>query len=345
MKTQKIVRTPSKVAGGITEDERKEMEALSKLWIKRALRTTPVNVAEITSAIHGIYHDVGLETPNVVVVPSPIVMAFAYGASAAIWHNRKTGSNGATKVPEFNIDQSEPKTSADVIANAAKVCYSIAGKFGLECAAKWSSAYQGGAYWAGYESYLTAFRDILGLRLKEHDKYKNWERAAIAAPFRVMHEKFCIVSDFPEILKIDEQNRPHCADGPSHRWRDGFELYHWRGVKIPDEWIRDKALTPQIALSCSNIEQRRAACEMLGWDRIISELDAKIIDDDNDPEIGVLIEVNLPDSGKEKFLRVQCGTGRMFAIPVPPDMNTALQAQSWTWGIDTSKFNKPEIRT
>jgi len=200
--------------------------------------------------------------------------------------------------------------------------------------------------WAAYDCYLTAARDILGLRLPEYEKYQFWEQATIHGGFRVLHPEFCIVSDFPEIIKIDAENRPHCEDGPSHRWRDGWSLYHWHGTAIPAEWIEDRAsLTPQIALTWRNIEQRRCACEILGWAAILTALNAKTLDEDGDPEIGSLVEVAIPDVGRERFLRVQCGTGRQFALPVPPNMKTALEAQAWTWGLDESEFVKPEIRT
>jgi hypothetical protein len=104
-------------------------------------------------------------------------------------------------------------------------------------------------------------------------------------------------------------------------------------------------LTAKEAITWSNIEQRRAACEILGWAKILQELDAKVINEDGDPEIGTLVEVELPDIGKEKFLRVMCGTKREFALPVPPEMKTALQAQSWTWGLDEKDFTIPEVRT
>jgi hypothetical protein len=161
-----------------------------------------------------------------------------------------------------------------------------------------------------------------------------------------MHEEFCIVSDFPEVIKKDEQNRPHCENGPSHRWRDGWSLYHWHGVRIPAEWIENKAgLTAKIALTWENIEQRRAACEIVGWAKIMRELDAKVIDADGDPEIGTLLEVDLPGFGKQRFLKVLCGTGREFALPVPPEMQTAIQASAWTYGIDEFHAYKPEVRT
>lgn len=215
------------------------------------------------------------------------------------------------------------------------------------CAQMWYRGYQGGAYWVGYESYITAFRDVLGLRLSQYEAYSHWEQAAIHGTFRVMHEKFCLVSDFPEVLKVDDQNRPHCENGPSHRWRDGWSLYHWHGVRIPAEWVEDrKSLTPKVALTCENIEQRRAACEILGWEAILSELNAVTIDADADPEIGTLVEVEIPEIGRERFLRVRCGTGRSFALPVPPTTRTALEGNAWTYGFDNPvDFIKPEVRT
>lgn len=200
--------------------------------------------------------------------------------------------------------------------------------------------------WSPHECYLTALRDIIGLQLPEYKEYAHWEHAAIHGGYRVMHEDFCIVSDFPEILRVDDQNLPHCETGPSHRWRDGWSLYHWHGVLIPAEWIENKdSLTPKIALTWENVEQRRAACEIIGWAKILSELNATIIDTDDDPQIGELVEVDIPDIGREKFLRVLCGTGREFALPMPPHVKTALEGNAWSYGLDEIDFTKPEIRT
>lgn len=84
------------------------------------------------------------------------------------------------------------------------------------------------------------------------------------------------------------------------------------------------------------------------WNGVIEGLKAKIIDKDDDPEIGTLLEADVPNSGKERFLRVQCGTKRLFVLPVPREVKTALEASAWTYGLDTlPNLNeyKPEIRT
>ena len=90
--TNKIIRRPDRAEGGITAEEKLRMDDHAKLWISRALRTEPIEPDKIVPAIKALYAAAGLKEPRVVIAPSPLVMAFAYGASAAIWHVRKTGS-------------------------------------------------------------------------------------------------------------------------------------------------------------------------------------------------------------------------------------------------------------
>lgn len=147
----------------------------------------------------------------------------------------------------------------------------------------------------------------------------------------------------PDFIKTDEQKLLHCDNGPAIKYRDGFSVYAWHGIRIPEEWIEDKSsITVQTALEWKNVEQRRVACELLGWEKIIKNTDATVIDEDGDLEIGTLIEIDIPEIGKEKFLKVRCGTGRFFVLPVPPYIKTALSAQCWMWNV---KDYKPEIRT
>ncbi len=78
---------------------------------------------------------------------------------------------------------------------------------------------------------------------------------------------------------------------------------------------------------------------------MLSQLQPRTIDRDPDEQIGELIEVDLPGSGRERFIRVLCGTGRRFVLPVPPQMTSALQANAWTYGLDASDLRALEVRT
>lgn len=157
------------------------------------------------------------------------------------------------------------------------------------------------------------------------------------------YKDFVIFQDRHSVLRRDERHLLHCEDGPAVAYRDGFTLYFWHGVNVPSHWIMEKnALNPADILKETNVEKRRAGCEIIGWGRILEILGATLIDENENPQIGTLYEADLPDSGKERFLQVKCGTGRDFVIPVPPETQTALDAQRWMWNDDD--YN-PEVRS
>lgn len=199
--------------------------------------------------------------------------------------------------------------------------------------------------WSGWVAYISFFRHVVKLDLPVYDVFRHYETAAQIAGPRFMHKRFWIVSDFPTTVGRDPRNRAHCESGPQIAWRDGWKSYSHHGVRIPGEWIENRAsLTPQIALSQTNVELRRAACEILGWSKILAQLNAKTIDADPDPEIGTLLRVDLPDAPGEQFLKVRCGTGRDFVLPVPKSLRTARSANAWTWDMEAKQY-KPEVRT
>lgn len=157
------------------------------------------------------------------------------------------------------------------------------------------------------------------------------------------YEHLCICQDRHSVLKRDPQNRLHCEDGPAVAYPDGSSYFFWRGTAVPDAWILGRAtLTAQAVLAAENTETRRAGCEIIGWAKILDDLDALVLDEDPDPQIGTLYEVNLPDAPGSRFLRYTCGTGRIFAKSVPAEAQSARQAQQMIWGDDDYD---PEIRT
>jgi len=187
------------------------------------------------------------------------------------------------------------------------------------------------------------FIEVVGLDLEkitgllELTNHTGWYNA---------YEDIVVFQHRPEYIKFDEDNRLHCETGPAIRYRDGYSVYAWHGVRVPAEWIENKeSLTAEVALTWENVEQRRCAAEILGWESVIKELNPTIIDSDPDPMIGDLLEVNIPDIGTERFIRVKCGTGRYFCLPVPPETKTALSGNSWTYGVEEDVLKQLEIRT
>jgi len=154
-----------------------------------------------------------------------------------------------------------------------------------------------------------------------------------------------ILTDRPVRLERDDRHRLHCLTSAAIEYPDGWGVYAVHGVRIPPAWITAPGtLTPQVALTHRNIEQRRAACEVLGWSTILAAVGAKTIDADPDPEIGILLRADLPDAPGSQFLRVRCGTRREFTLPVPGDVKTARAANAWTYGLTPTQY-KTEVRT
>ena len=197
------------------------------------------------------------------------------------------------------------------------------------------------AFWLSYYDY---FINVVGV--KKCEKLLPSIELANHCGWISFYDTDVIVQERPSAIRFDDQRRIHSEVGPAIEYSDGFAIYAWHGVVIPAEWIVNrKELAAKTALTWVNMEQRRSACEIVGWARILRELNATVIDSDEDLMIGTLIEVNIPDLGKEQFLKVLCGTGREFAIPVPPTVKTALEANAWTFNLDGDTLRKLEVRT
>ena len=266
--------------------------------------------------------------------------------TAATWDATRSATRAATAATEAAVRDATAATRDAKIKKENKNWYNFdvaqmvdlsnklgLGKFGLECAISANNMYQGGNQWSASDAFITFFRYIAKLDIY-YSNYDGWEKLAMHSGPRIIHPEFCIISDRPEVLKVDEHNRPHCENGPFCKWRDGSALFAWHGVRVPEYWIMDRhLLTAKEALQWPNLEERRAACEIIGWAKILKELNSKTIDKDPNPMIGELVEVELPDAGKERFLRVLCGTGREFALCVTNfKYNTARECNAATYG-------------
>jgi len=202
--------------------------------------------------------------------------------------------------------------------------------------------------WSAWDCYLTAARDILGLRLPPHEAYEAWERCTKNGGFRLVHEKFCMVSDFPERLRVDEQNRPHCSDGPSHRWRDGWELYHWHGVAVTEQIVmQPETLTAQQIANEPNAEVRRVMIERMGAVKYLQQAGAELVNAD---KRGKLWRCARKDDTPLEMVEVlnstpePDGSIKTYYLRVKPGFKTATAAVAWTFGLESSKY-RPGVET
>ena len=324
---------------GLTENQKVQFKPWVKKWVGIGLSTEAADFDRAEKAALEAYGLCGLDRPMIVLrVGSPYAATIA---GAIAWDILKKTKN----IYEVKA-QVGAQVEAQVRAQVADQVKAQVGDFGKNAKEGFNN-YGIASLWCTLSAFSSFFRDVCQLTFPEeiHKRLEINEALVSSVGWTWWHENIFVSSDRPRIIKRDDQGHLHCENGPSIEYRDGWALYHWHGVSIPKEWVSGQKPTAQDAISWPQIEQRRAACEIAGWGNILEELDASIIDVDDDPEVGILLECSLPDAGKQRFLKVVCGTGRMFVLPVPPSCETALEGNLWTYGIDANRSFIPEVRT
>ena len=176
-----------------------------------------------------------------------------------------------------------------------------------------------------------------------------------------------MISDRPEVLLVDDRNRPHCESGPFCRWRDGSALYAVHGVHVP-AWIIEhpESLTLKAILSESNSEVQRVMIERFGWERFADECGGEVVD--HDERWGTLYR-RKTETEELLFLRVTNrtpepdGSFRKYVLPVHPECRplpdpndpnselgrpqarTALNAVASTFGLTGRQYASMEIES
>ncbi|MEH2239962.1 DUF6745 domain-containing protein [Nostoc sp.] len=150
----------------------------------------------------------------------------------------------------------------------------------------------------------------------------------------------CIVCDRPTKLSFDNQNRLHAEGEPAIEFIDGYSLYSYHNVTLPEKYgkIHPQQWQAEWLLSEENAELRRVLIEGIGYARICEELQA--IELDNWQEYTLLKIDNNVDIEPIYLLKMTCpSTSFIHALRVPPNMNSAREAICWVnWGVDAEAF-------
>ena len=160
------------------------------------------------------------------------------------------------------------------------------------------------------------------------------------------------ISRRPEVINIAD-GKLHCENGPSIKYADGLEVYSWNGTRVPKKWIMEAdTIDPSEILREQDVELRTVGCDIIGWARVASELDQKILDGDPNSDIGALVELTLPDLPEPgRFLMAMCPRNGQICEEVPRvsdvdnlPIETAIAAQAWRDMLPQGEYTHPSIR-
>lgn len=109
-------------------------------------------------------------------------------------------------------------------------------------------------------------RSIKGVgQIESPERAKSLYQIAQHCGWLWMFEGVCVLTDTPEVLRVDGAGRLHCENGPALRYSDGLELYAWHGVQVPPLVIKAPAsITLQMIKDTHNSEVRRVMIERRG---------------------------------------------------------------------------------
>lgn len=233
-------------------------------------------------------------------------------------------------------------------------------KFGIECVKKILYFYQAGNQVGPYDAFVSFFQDIAELYM-DYSKYIPQRILSEHSSVRFVHKDFCIICDRPEVLTVDSSNRPHNENGPFCRYRDGFAMYAWHGIRVPAWIIEHKELiTIDVVNNEQNIEIKRCMIEIKGYEWFIKEANLKPVHTDEwgtlyksklqSEELTIVKVVNStanPDGTyKDYYLSVHPElrpmrrnekTGRVI-LGSPQDL-TAKNAVASTFGLRGEEYN------
>ncbi|GBE93964.1 leucine-rich repeat-containing protein [Nostoc cycadae WK-1] len=154
-------------------------------------------------------------------------------------------------------------------------------------------------------------------------------------------ERIAIVCDRPIHIRFDNENRLHAEGEPAIEYADGYSLYSYNGVTLPEKYgkIHPQEWQAQWLLTETNAELRRVLIQGIGYSRICQDLQA--IELDNWAGYTLLrIDNDFIDIEPILLLKMTCpSTGFIHVLRVPPNMVSARDAIRWiNWGLEPDDF-------
>jgi len=217
--------------------------------------------------------------------------------------------------------------------------------------------------WAGWIAFYDYFERLGIIKSKKFDRYKDYLKSGIwSADY---FDKYVIISRLPTKVTRDQNGRLHSFTEPAVQWgADHLDNHFIYGVGFPAEiWnsIVKKTISAKEAISLPDLAQRTIACQTIGYDSVLAELGAKLIDEKtkimpNGKDLCYkLYRINLRDDTayvidgykivSAKFVKVECpSTGRETLLRVPPNITKATAAVAWTFGMRPDDY-MPDAET
>ena len=289
-------------------------------WLSYGLRCAPADREEALAGVAAAYREAKLDPPSIVVwLDSP------YAGAIGSWM--------LTQLPQAQVgDQVWAQVGDQVRAQVR--------------------AQVGRAAW-GQHDYWLSFYDYFrrATKLPACDRLDGLIRIAQTAGWWWPFRGAVVLTERPTQLHRDPQQRLHHETGPALQYPDGWGIWAWHGVRVPQALI-EGAWSTQDILREPNAEVRRCAIEKFGWDRFVvdaglGQVGDTVFDPGNPGHTLQLFDV--PEQIYDEPVRVllcdnatpeRDGTRRRFGLTVPADMADPIAAAAWTFNLPADAYRQ-----
>lgn len=327
----------------LTDAELRDLVAYREQWLGYGLSTEPADRGDAEGAIRAMYELLGATPPAFVWLDSPPACLFGWlflceGPGGQLWGQLRDqlwgqlGDQLRGQLQDQLGDQLRDQLRGQL--------------WGQLQGQLWR------ALWGSHEGSWIAFYLFPQTRLdvvydeRALSTLRLWERIARSANWWWPHEGIVICCERPEIVSgWDERGRLHGASGPAIRFRDGYSLHAWHGVRVAQRVIEQpETLTGTEILDEANLEVRRAMLEIVGYERVL-DVGTKIADD----SFGELYRIPQEDDEDIWLVGVRDpSTERRYLLRCDPSAYGGLRsaraavASTWRHSDGAFVFKRPE---
>ena len=301
---------------GLSVEQEKLMVSVRQEWLDLVFKGKGFDEASAREGVEWLYSFCKLPKPKIVFVDSLLAAQFAANivrAQVGAQVVDEVRAQVRAQVGDQVVDQVVDQVRAQVRVKKIKW-------FDFSYYANYSDT--------GWVAFYDFFERIGICKNENFIKFKKLIQTRIFET--IQFKNLCIVVRPPvEINRLE--NRLHSSTGPAIKWQDSYENYFLHGVRFEKtlwENVLNGKLSAKEIISLKNVEQKQAVIKELGYEKIIAELDAKLINKD---KYGELIEVDLQDdSSLARFVKVNCpSTDRIYLLRVSPSSQTCREGLAW----------------
>ncbi len=163
----------------------------------------------------------------------------------------------------------------------------------------------GYASYGSFEAYWVSFYAYIGevLNVGEKDLVQIVRDLVTHCGVYFTFDKLVIMTERPLSISFNQERQLHNQDGPALSYKDGFNVYAMNNIKMPEYYCvtAKEDIDVKRIMKEKNVDIRREAMRKVGFERVMTELEAKRIHTTGEYD---LVELDFGDDIKARYLKM-----------------------------------------